>query len=569
MAGRRAEVLSTGALLSQVPGAVVNSTGGLGQSIPLNGPGDIADISLVPPAILERAEVLRGSASASYGPLALGGVVNLVTRRPEDVAPVFGDFTAGSFGTFRGSLGLSGAALGGTGLVLLHGAYSEGDFPYTYQPLVADSGAVGQQLVRQNNQATSGGGLAKEGWNVSGWALDALLEGDVLARGLAGTEDNPTPDAEQTASRLLAALRAQHTFSSGLLLALRLDGRRTTDNLTGGTFGAGEFDRLWQADATADASVTLGQHALGATASVGVAEVHATGGSPTWALTTLTLKDEWLLWQGRASLVGVVGLDQAGPFAAVSPKLGASVTLPVGFSVRGNAGYGFRPPSFQELYLPTGTLGVNPNLQPERSFSVDGALLYANRWASGSVGGFWTRYQDLITYEYYPPFFARPQNISVADAWGMEAEARLRPWSWFDAEASYTLQQTENLRDVAPYYGKPLPYRPAQLGWVRLAAGPDWLQARVDVRGRSSVTVNRAAVLMLPGHVFVGAGLDVVLWNADQRRISLSVQVSNIFNVQGQDLDGYPLPGRAVFATLALALGEANPKTAAEGEAPR
>ncbi len=588
LSGRRAELLSTGALLSQVPGAVVNSSGGLGQSesislrgapstgvlvlldgIPLNGPGDIADVSLVPPAILDRAEVLRGSASAGYGPLALGGVVNLVTRRVEEVPTFFGDFTAGSFDTFRGSLGASGPALGGTGLVVLHGAYSEGNFPYTYQPLVGVPGATGQQLVRVNNQAASGGGLLKGGWDVSGWTLDALGEANVLSRGLAGTEDNPTPTAEQSASRILAALRTQHTFSNGLVLALRLDGRRETDNLTGGPFAPGEYDRLWQSTVTADASLPLGRHALAASASVGVAEVRATGGSPTWALTSLSLKDEWLWWPGHASLVGVVGVDQSGPYAAVSPKLGAWAALPAGFSLRANAGYGFRPPSFQELYLPTGTLGVNPNLQPERSFSVDGALLYANRWATASVGGFWTRYQNLITYEYYPPFFARPENISAADAEGMEAEARLRPWPWLDAQATYTLQQTENVRDVAPYYGKPLPYRPTQLGSARLAAGPDWLQARVTVEGRSSVTVNRAAVLELPGHVFVGAGLDVVAWNAASWRLTASVQVSNIFNVQGQDLDGYPLPGRAVYGTLAFALGGTGTKhQQRQGETP-
>jgi iron complex outermembrane receptor protein len=274
------------------------------------------------------------------------------------------------------------------------------------------------------------------------------------------------------------------------------------------------------------------------------------------------------LWQGRVSLVPAVRVDQTGPYAAVSPKLGASVGLPAGFSVRANAGYGFRPPSFSELYLPTGTLGVNPNLQPERSFSVDGALLYASRWGSSSVGGFWTRYQDLIIYEYYPPFFARPQNVSVADAWGMEAEARVRPWPWLEAAGAYTLQWTEDLRDVAPYFGQELPYRPRQLGWARLAVGPDWLRARVEVQGRSMVTVNRSGSLSLPGHVFFGAGVDVVLWNRAPRVIA-SVQVSNLFDVQGQDLDGYPLPGRAVFVTLALALGEAGSKPVPEGEAPR
>jgi vitamin B12 transporter len=587
ISGRRAEVLSTGALLSEVPGALVDSTGGLGQSesislrgapntgvlvlldgIPLNGPGDIADVSLVPLSILERAEVLRGSAGARYGPLAVGGVVNLVTRTAGDAPPVFADVSGGSFGSWRASLGAAGPNLGGSGLFLLHVAHSDGDFTYLYQPLLGEVPAAGQEVRRVNNQSTSGGGLVKQGWDVSGWAVDTLLELNILSRGLAGTEDQLTPNSEQTTSRVLASVRAQHTFASGASLALRLDARRTTDDLSGGMFVPPENDLLWQAGANADLSVTLGAHALDATATVGFATVSATSGSPTWALTSLALQDEWLLWQGRVSLVPAVRVDQTGPYAAVSPKLGASVGLPAGFSVRANAGYGFRPPSFSELYLPTGTLGVNPNLQPERSFSVDGALLYASRWGSSSVGGFWTRYQDLIIYEYYPPFFARPQNVSVADAWGMEAEARVRPWPWLEAAGAYTLQWTEDLRDVAPYFGQELPYRPRQLGWARLAVGPDWLRARVEVQGRSMVTVNRSGSLSLPGHVFFGAGVDVVLWNRAPRVIA-SVQVSNLFDVQGQDLDGYPLPGRAVFVTLALALGEAGSKPVPEGEAPR
>ena len=151
----------------------------------------------------------------------------------------------------------------------------------------------------------------------------------------------------------------------------------------------------------------------------------------------------------------------------------------------------------------------------------------------------------------------------------MELEARLQPWPWLDARAAYTLQKTENLRDVQAYYGQPLPYRPAQLGWARLALGPDWLSVRLDVEGRSSVTVNRAAVYHLPGHVFVGAGVDLLVASAGQTRITASLQFTNLFNVQGQDLDGYPLPSRAVFATVAFALGEAKAAASSVGEVPR
>ena len=52
------------------------------DGIPLSSPGTSVDLSRIPAAITERLEVLRGAASARYGPGALGGVVNLVTRRP-------------------------------------------------------------------------------------------------------------------------------------------------------------------------------------------------------------------------------------------------------------------------------------------------------------------------------------------------------------------------------------------------------------------------------------------------------------------------------------------------------
>ena len=577
LGGRRGEVLTTGELVSQVPGALVNSTGGLGQAesislrgaptggvlvlldgIPLNGAGDIADLSLVPTSILERAEVLRGGAGARYGPLALGGVVNLVTRSPDQAPPAFADATLGSFGTWRASLGGAGQVLGGSGLAILHAGHSEGNFTYTYQPLVGVPEAVGTQLTRSNNQSTSGGGLVRGAWEVSGWTLSALVEATLLSRGLPGTEDNPTPDASQSASRLLASVRSDRVFSDGTALDLRLDVRRTTDNLSGGTFGTGENDLLWQSGASADLSMTLGAHVLTGSASVGFAAVSATAGSPTWVLSSLSLQDEWSLFGGRASLVPAVRLDQTGPFWAVSPKVGASVQLPAGFSTLTNVGFGFRPPSFYELYLPTGTLGVNPDLQPERSFYVDGALAHATRWSRASLGGFWVRYQDLIVYEYTPPFFARPENVGLADAWGLEAEARLAPWPWLEAAGSYTLQWTVNLRDVAPYFGQELPYRPRQLGWARLAGGPDWLRLHLEVQGRSVVTVNRSGDLTLPGHVFVGAGVEVVVLPRSPR-LSAAVQVTNLFDVQGQDLDGYPLPGRAVYATLSLALGEGSP----------
>ncbi|MGZ6164058.1 MAG: TonB-dependent receptor, partial [Myxococcaceae bacterium] len=116
VSSRRAEVSTLGTLVSEAPGVQLQQSGGLGQSeqltlrgasstgvlvlldgVPLNGLGGIADLSLVPLPAVQRAEILRGGASARYGAGALGGVVNLAT--PSGAGPALtGDLTYGSFG---------------------------------------------------------------------------------------------------------------------------------------------------------------------------------------------------------------------------------------------------------------------------------------------------------------------------------------------------------------------------------------------------------------------------------------------------------------------------------------
>lgn len=59
----------------------------LADGLPLYG-GQSSSLGLlqIPPTDLGRVEVIKGAASALYGPSALGGVINLVSRRPGDAA---------------------------------------------------------------------------------------------------------------------------------------------------------------------------------------------------------------------------------------------------------------------------------------------------------------------------------------------------------------------------------------------------------------------------------------------------------------------------------------------------
>lgn len=55
----------------------------LGDGLPLYG-GSSLGIMQIPPTDIAQVEVIKGAASALYGPAALGGVINMVSRRPGD-----------------------------------------------------------------------------------------------------------------------------------------------------------------------------------------------------------------------------------------------------------------------------------------------------------------------------------------------------------------------------------------------------------------------------------------------------------------------------------------------------
>lgn len=74
----------------------------------------------IPPLDLRQAEVVKGSASALYGPNALGGVLNLISRRPSDSSEVLANSTVRG-GADLVAFGARGSSR--TGATLLVGAH--------------------------------------------------------------------------------------------------------------------------------------------------------------------------------------------------------------------------------------------------------------------------------------------------------------------------------------------------------------------------------------------------------------------------------------------------------------
>jgi iron complex outermembrane receptor protein len=263
--------------------------------------------------------------------------------------------------------------------------------------------------------------------------------------------------------------------------------------------------------------------------------------------------DEVLLFSSALSLIPSVRFDRTGPFTGVSPKLGALLTLPAGFDLRGNIGRAFRAPSFLELYVAAGSLLPNPALKPERSIYADLALGHRTAISWVSAGAFYSTYQNLISYEYYPPLLAKAYNFNSAQVYGLEVEGELKPSPLVSALLGYTMLFSQNLRDDPRYYLKELPYRPRHKVYARVAGGPPIARLRSELNFQSQQFFNRTETLSVPARAMLNAGISSELLSSPQ--ITASFEVKNLLNVQTQDLDGYPLPGRAAYLTLRVAYG--------------
>jgi iron complex outermembrane receptor protein len=88
---------------------------------------DIAEVDWTTLSLenIERVEILRGGASVLYGDKAVGGVLNILTRRPSETLSLSSQTAFGSFNAFSQSASLSGAT--GPLRFRINGSYADSD----------------------------------------------------------------------------------------------------------------------------------------------------------------------------------------------------------------------------------------------------------------------------------------------------------------------------------------------------------------------------------------------------------------------------------------------------------
>src|SRR5882672_18324 len=98
--------LSTISIRGANPNQVQVLVDGVRVKSPTTGQADLSDLS---PDLIERIEVIRGPQSTLYGADAIGGVVNIITRRGKGPLSAWTTQEAGNWDTLRSAAGVSGS----------------------------------------------------------------------------------------------------------------------------------------------------------------------------------------------------------------------------------------------------------------------------------------------------------------------------------------------------------------------------------------------------------------------------------------------------------------------------
>jgi vitamin B12 transporter len=114
-------------------------------------------------ANIERIEIIRGSAALQYGPSALGGVVNIITKRGGEIPSIYLEAGGGSNGLGKGKAAFSGS-IGGFDFSLA-GVYATSDDYETSKGWTWEHTATGENLSTSVDLGYTISGLHRIGVN--------------------------------------------------------------------------------------------------------------------------------------------------------------------------------------------------------------------------------------------------------------------------------------------------------------------------------------------------------------------------------------------------------------------
>lgn len=507
----------------------------------------------------ERIEILRGPQSILWGSNAIGGVVNVVTRRAKK--PLEGSFAveAGSNNTVSARVGAGGTS------ELVDWRVSGSRF-YTDGISARSNGTEDDGYRRTSASGTAKLKFAPDvSLDLRGYWSDARGEfdgssGDTEAY---GTTREWSGYAGLNFALLGGRLVNRLAVTQAISDRENFDPARTVRAIT---FDAHGRLRRFEYQGTFTLSEAV-QVVFGAEREEQRMTTASPGNSTApYVLTPYSVDTDSLYGQVRVSPVEGLTLDAGTRYdhqsmfggntvfsagGAYTPNDGATV-------LRGNYSEGYKAPSLYQMYSAYGDAGLRPEKAKGWEVGVEQGL---GRYFRASATWFQRKSDNLIDFAYCPTGGTLPDicytpgtntsrfgyyaNVARAHAKGLELAGSAVFGPMF-ANANYTFTEAEDRTADASTYGRQLPRVPRHMANI---------EGGFDVSGLRAVVAARYS-----GETFNSASSSAVLgdyWLFDARAqyalapgLLLQGRVDNIGDKHYETASGYGSLGRTVFAGL-------------------
>jgi iron complex outermembrane receptor protein len=269
-------------------------------------------------------------------------------------------------------------------------------------------------------------------------------------------------------------------------------------------------------------------------------------------------KSRWNLSAGVREELFSGGLQ-----SALAPHLAGSLRLAHQLKLRASGGYGFRLPTYTDLYYSDPVTIGNPNLKPESSWSGEGGADWtASSRLTLSVTGFYNRQHDTIDYvraatlpnSLLPAFCTVNTwcavNLSGLHFAGVESSATWAPAKGQTVQLAWTqlVGAQPPLNGLQSEYALNYPVENLHATWTVLL--------RHTLTVANSVAV--AKPYQQPGNPPWNAS-PYPVWNValthDAGKIRPYLRLANLSNTGYQEINGVAMPGRSITGGVSLWLG--------------
>jgi len=392
-------------------------------------PGGGYDFARLDPANIERIEILKGPQSTLWGSDAIGGVVNIITKRPKDGLGGNVNLQAGSFGLLRGGVEVSGAT-----------------DVYDFRVSVTDVSTDGISKADEINGNTEDDGYDATTISATGaigfgnnaalratliWT-DADSEFDSFSFGAQGNvgDGAELSTNEELTTNLMFDLplldgRLENTFLVGFS---EVDRENFTDGLS---MFSSEGDRTtfrYQGNYAFNEANEL---------AMGIEREDSESNGEDTSIDGLFALYEFQPIDVLTITAGIRRDDHERFGAETTSRLAAAYNPTEQLTVRASWGEGFKAPTlFQTTFFCCGAVAPNANLLPEVSDAFDIGFSY--RTADGR-GDFGLTYFDqdttnLITFSFAIGGY---ENIATAESSGIELQASYQLNDWATVSAGF------------------------------------------------------------------------------------------------------------------------------------